>query len=1507
MKKANSNSFANMLGWIVAVVLTLGLSVRSTAQCTLVCNNLVQLSLDDDCDVELLPDMILEGDSPPGCPNGNLQVQIKVGNTWQPAAGNAHVDADNINQTLQVRVRDLNSGQSCWGYIHVEDKLAPVLDCNDITIPCAVSDYTPQFLRATDNPATFFCEGLGLADAFPNQLPNSVLSFQGNNTWLVSAGALDNCSTATLSYSDTWFDLPCGLTNGQDRSGYIRRIWTAVDASGNFGTCTQFIYLQRKHIVDVNFPADVTLDCENADDSANFSVTGAPYIVYTAPGGGTCNLPFYPEVTACEMNVTYTDQILPICDGSYKILRTWVVYDWCLPTSPFPPLTNPVYYIQLIKVLDTSGPEILSPVDLCGSTIDVSVGPFDCLAEYNLPDVVVTDNCSRLKSIVAGWNVDGVHHSTTGFFSTFPGNNFWNPDTLGVVGVASGLPIGLHVVTYTITDDCGNSTTCTFRLRVEDQIPPTAVCIEYTQVSVGASGMALVNATSFNNGSYDNCNPVYFKARRMNTNGCQPSNQFHDQVKFCCEDIGDTILVVLRVYDVTVEPGDVSLGYKDDYVNECMVQVYVDDKLKPVCYAPANVTVTCEAFDPSLWAYGTATAVDNCCLDRIDESRNLANFDTLCNRGTITRTFRAFDCIGNSSTCTQRIVVTYNQYYNIEFPGDKVVFQCDGTTTFGEPRIDKKDCELIAISYTDEIYNVVPDACFKIERTWKIINWCTYNPNDPCIYVPNPNPNALPNHPTNLASVIVSAPGTPAPWTATIRAIVPGAIPTDYSSFWDKDANCYEYKQIIKVIDNQDPSITDMLDDCDLTANDPNFWNSMSWWDPIHDSHDLCEAPVNIMVTGYDSCVGKNLTAYALIFLDLDGDGYMETVLNTNTFPTLPPGFINYNNAANPSYTGGTSLQFDFRPVQPTLRYRFALRVQDLANGTRKFSVMWTDRTNPNNNNNNDWTLPQIPLGKHKIKWVVSDMCGNESTTDRQWDLHDCKPPTVVCLNGLSANIMPTGMITIWGSDFLQYGEDNCTPADQLVYSIRKSGTGTGFPVDANGNPIPGVTFTCSEVGTQFVELWAKDKRGNAAYCETFIQIQDPFNNCSGVTKASVAGDLKTESANGLEEAGVQVTGTHTVIPNFDMNVMSDNAGHYGFSNAVPVHGDFTITPTKDDNPLNGVTTYDLLLMSRHILGVTPLTSPYQQIAADVNKSGSITTNDIVELRKLILGIYTELPQNTSWRFVDKSFSFPNLNNPFSTTFPENKSVANFLGDMMGENFVSIKVGDINGNAVANSAMSADDRTNGTIFFDANDASVKAGEEVVVNFKAADKMEGYQFTMNLKGLEIVDVLPGANMNINNFAVFAKEGMMTAAVDANAGEFAVKFRATQAGELSKMISATSRITKAEGYAADGSRNEIAFRFNGQNGSVVAGAGFDLLQNTPNPVASTTKITFNLPEAANATLTISNVEGRVIKTISNNFAKGINTVSLNRAELEAGVLFYQLDANGNTATKKMIVVE
>ncbi|MFN8303105.1 MAG: hypothetical protein U0U46_11470 [Saprospiraceae bacterium] len=419
--------------------------------------------------------------------------------------------------------------------------------------------------------------------------------------------------------------------------------------------------------------------------------------------------------------------------------------------------------------------------------------------------------------------------------------------------------------------------------------------------------------------------------------------------------------------------------------------------------------------------------------------------------------------------------------------------------------------------------------------------------------------------------------------------------------------------------------------------------------------------------------------------------------------------------------------------------------------------------------------VPELPYGTHKIM-TISTVGGNQSVCEYTFVVKDCKAPTVVCFNGLSVNIMPmTGMVTLWATDFLQYAEDNCTPptpytpGNQLKYAIRKSGQGTGFPVDAFGQPITNVTFTCDEVGTQPVELWAQDAAGNAAYCETYVIIQDPFNNCGG-NPISVAGQLKTEPLSGdqgVEDATVELAGTPpNGLPDISALDLSDNAGEYLFSNYLPLSTDYTVTPVKDDNPMNGVSTFDLVLISKHILGTDPLNSPYKIIAADANKSNSVTTFDIVELRKLILGIYTELPNNTSWRFIDKNFVFSDPSNPFaSVPFAENISLGDAQASQMDDDFTGIKIGDLNGSVIANANQQAEDRTAGTLLLDvltpspslngegSADREVKAGEVFDVTFRTAEQVQGFQFTMNLNGLKVEDIVKSDKVGFDNFGVF----------------------------------------------------------------------------------------------------------------------------------------------------------
>jgi hypothetical protein len=257
------------------------------------------------------------------------------------------------------------------------------------------------------------------------------------------------------------------------------------------------------------------------------------------------------------------------------------------------------------------------------------------------------------------------------------------------------------------------------------------------------------------------------------------------------------------------------------------------------------------------------------------------------------------------------------------------------------------------------------------------------------------------------------------------------------------------------------------------------------------------------------------------------------------------------------------------------------------------------------------------------------------------------------------------------GSDCLQIGN---TSVDLCV----NMPPGSGIPVqhDARIEIIFNAPVGCVNGAT--IRKAVLKVENQPPVCQPDINPPVGFPFCPPL----IQGDIATELNCWVENVSVAIKPVGANDPNCSPTVLTGSSGNdctpYGTC-VCSQYSSYTVTPTRDDNPLNGVSTFDLVLISKHVLGLEMLNSPYKIIAADANKSNLITTADIVELRKLILGIYNELPSNTSWRFVDKAFVFPDPNNPFQTQFPETKTVGppNTLVD-----FVAIKVGDVNNTAI---------------------------------------------------------------------------------------------------------------------------------------------------------------------------------------------------------------------------------
>lgn len=289
----------------------------------------------------------------------------------------------------------------------------------------------------------------------------------------------------------------------------------------------------------------------------------------------------------------------------------------------------------------------------------------------------------------------------------------------------------------------------------------------------------------------------------------------------------------------------------------------------------------------------------------------------------------------------------------------------------------------------------------------------------------------------------------------------------------------------------------------------------------------------------------------------------------------------------------------------------------------------------------------------------------------------DVTAPSVQCINGLNVSLLPNGKVQLWTSDFLLSVSDNVTPTDQIRLGIRVAGTGTGFPVDPTGQPISHVDLNCNHLGNVEIELWAIDVAGNGDYCSSTVVLSDISSVCNN---SGFVGSICLEYAdcslfnNSDPYIDIQNDGPSTNIYFTDVLPMGKCFSVENIS--YPVLSATTFTPKKQpDNPLQGITAYDLLRIDRHISGDEPFTQPWQYIAADTNRDNVVDSADVRLLRDLILGVFPELPNNNSWRFVRKDHVFPTPN-PLSQPYPESISFDE-LKDSVSVTFYAIKIGDL--------------------------------------------------------------------------------------------------------------------------------------------------------------------------------------------------------------------------------------
>ncbi len=1403
------------------------------------CEGFTNISLGEDCEAIITPDLILSGNLT--CANSLTVVLITQAGDTIP---NATVNNDHIGMELFVNLVDEQCDNNCWGTLLVEDKKKPIIDC-------------PDDADSFDG-IDFICTDLDL-----------ILGVPGSVTKTGSPIFTDNC--APIADLDLIFnDVLLPTSDPQCNPRTILRTFTVTDPSGNFNRCTQEITVRPATLADVTFDSDaVEISCGTTfetlpNGNPTTAVTGEPFVT-TA-----CSIqPLVGNGSYCSIGNNFVDgPRTTTCANTYKFFRTWTIFDWCDPDG------DQITYTQLIKVGDFEAPTVVAPTQdlnfdgVADDGLFFTTNALNCEALFIVPAPVVSDNCSATFNVVA--NIyPGQDTTATPIGSFLPGQ------------LTSNIPSGLHTLRYTATDACGNVTNVDVDLLIDDATDPVAKCENGLNISLGGSadnmGMAILTALDVDQNSYDECSNVTLAIACIDSltdELIDPVLGYQPSITLGCDDLG-TKRISLRATDAAGN------------VNYCWLDVLVEDKNAPLCIPPSAMTVLCSDIPFDFPAnvgtafgldaanvgallndlFGTANGLDNCPGATVEDLTPIDLRDN-CGIGTVTRRFQITDVQGLTAPVCQQIVTVLEQHdYTIKFPGDSDSEDCDQDPVemIG---FTERACDLIAVSVHPDTFQATADECYKIRNTIEVINWCEYDGIADPITLPRDADgdtnltedfwlHVVPS--TNLGSItddraFLDRDGNPDNGVPSFIGDL-SSFPTTQVTTYGTDARrgYFRYVQFVKVYDAVAPTI-------DTTGNQSDFCS----FDGA-----LCAGDVDLTFTVDDACSPNAITVVSV---------------------TVDPFVVDAN---NDGIITAVEFQAGSLPTTASIATNFA------------GNVLTIDADN-------------IPIGRHAIRVEILDGCGNRAAVIYVINVLDCKAPTPICINGLTATLMPDGngggMAAIWVSDFVASGTDDCTP--EVKFTLYRS-------ADANvdgffTNPLDtGLILTCDDLGLLPVRVYTTDGANQEDFCETTLSVQaNDATVCTGSGVAGIAGTIATFTNLTVENVEVNLSGTTTAVATTDAN------GTYQFT-GISAGGDYTVTPGRDGDDINGVTTLDIVIISKHILGIQELDNPYRLIAADVNRSTSITTIDLVQIRRLILGLDEEFTQNTSWRFVDTSHEFAVPTNPWSAAFPEISNYNNVTAGIADADFVAVKVGDVNGTSVANAWQPAQERTfRGDLQFWMNQTDLKAGEtyEIPVYASNLDEVQGYQATLEFdrQSVEIALIEPGLISEANFGWRFAEQGLVTTSwnwpngripADLNGDEvlFTLVLNAKVDTELSEVVAAGSRYTFAEAYGlATGDLMNIALAFQLPEMQV---EGYVLYQNIPNPFRKATLIGFDLPAPARVTVRISDLEGRTVRILTQDGAAGYNSLRLTRRQLggSTGTYFYTVSTGDWQASKRMIMVD
>ena len=935
-------------------------------------------------------------------------------------------DCSNVGpNTVTLTVTDNNGNTAtCTSTVTVEDNVAPIAMCQDITVQLdatgnvsitaadldAGSTDACGIATTTIDISNFDCSNIGA-----NTVTLTVTDVNGNVSTCTSTVTVEDnvdpiitcpaditvsadpgvCDASSVAYGNATATDACGiLTIAEDSPavfplGNTTITWTATDVNGNTATCTQVVTVIDSENPIITCPADVTVNNNPGDCFATGVVIG------TATATDNCSPPLSVTITN-DAPSTFPVGITNV---------TWTATDVEGNTSTC---------TQIITVIDNEAPVVSCPTALTVNT-DIS-GCFATGVALGTP--TVSDNCSGIASVT-------------------------NDAPLSY-------PLGTTTVTWTITDNAGNVSTCTQDVTVEDNENPVIVCPADITVSTDLGSCDGTIATLGTELTFDNCTVA---------------SVTNDAASLTFP-IGTTPVT----WTVTDAAGNTAT---------CVQMITVLDTENPMITCPIDVTVSADAASCNATgvALGTPVTTDNCTVASVTN-----NAPATYPLGNTTVTWTVTDDAGNIATCTQVVTVEDNEAPMITCPTDLTVStaggSCDVTgVALGTP-VTTDNCSVASVTNDAP----VTFALGTTTVTWTVTDGAGNTAT--CVQLVTVEDNELPtiSCPSDVvitadagqcsssAVVLGTATGsdncTVASITSDAPAIFPIGVTTVTWTIVDGAGNTATCEQFVTVTDDELPTIV-----CPF---------------PITISADAgsCESTnvvLGMPITG-DNCLTVNVTNDAPAIFPLGTTTVTWTVEDAAGNIATCTQDVTVTDDELPTIVCPTDVVVSSDPGVCTAVVTLVAPVTN-----DNCSVASVTNDSPGN----------FPLGTTTVTWTVTDGSGNVETCTQLVTVEDNEAPVIVCPADLTVDTDP-GMCeasaVALGTPFTT---DNCSVAlvsnnGPAVYPLGST-TVTWTVEDGSGN-----TTTCTQVVT------VVDNEAPTLVCPADITVDNVPGNCGRVVSYAV-------------------------------------------------------------------------------------------------------------------------------------------------------------------------------------------------------------------------------------------------------------------------------------------------------------------------------------------------------------------------------------------------------------------